>query len=85
MLLACPAVGDERVSIIKQNIRCWLSTKTLVDLVTSFGGVVPDGLSLERLVDWYLDFSDCWDYRSHQANAMTSATSENGYQSYSKS
>ncbi len=51
---------------IKDDIRCWIDSDELSEIVLAFGGKIPGNISLEEKVDWLVNFSDRWDYRSKQ-------------------
>lgn len=51
---------------IKDNIESWMNSDELEEIVFSFGGKIPENVSLEEKAKWLLSFSDCWDYRNKQ-------------------
>jgi len=76
MTLFCPSLNSDRVLEFKSNIQDWLSASSLQELTESFGSTAPLGSSLEELSRWYLDFSDCWDFRGHQNQAFDQKVGE---------
>jgi hypothetical protein len=54
----------------------WLETPSLRELVEVFGGSPPNETDLVALSKWYLDFSDCWDFRSRQGQAFDKKVGE---------
>ncbi|MDR2045060.1 MAG: hypothetical protein LBQ15_12035 [Clostridium sp.] len=76
MILSCPAVGGQRIAQIKNNISSWLTQNALEDLVAAFHGSLPRGLDLNALAKWYLEFSECWDFRGRQKQAFDKKVGE---------
>ena len=76
LILSCPSVDSDRIGEMKNNIARWFATPSLSRLVSLFGENVPDGLGLKELSKWYLDFSDCWDFRNRQKQAFDSKVGE---------
>ncbi len=68
--LTCPPMGVERVSSVYAAIETWVRSSALLQLVDDFRSKVPDGLSVEDLVTWLLKFSERWDFRRLQREAV---------------
>jgi len=75
-ILTCPPVGTKRVEQITVNIGKWLSTPGLHELANLFGTDVPEGLDCRRLSQWFLEFSDIWDFRGHQERSFDKKVGE---------
>ena len=68
--LECPSIKKDRVSSVHAAIEAWARSSALSQLIESFGSKVPGGLALEPLVTWLLNFSELWDFRRLQQEAM---------------
>lgn len=60
-----------------QSIREWIDSDELSEIISSFGGKIPDSDSIEEKAKWLLDFSECWDYRRKQKETHDKNTGEN--------
>lgn len=58
--------NKEECYTIIDSIEAWLNSGELANIVSSFGGKVPKGVSLREKAGWLLSFSECWDYRNKQ-------------------
>lgn len=65
----CPPLQPDRVSLAFPAIEAWLRSSALTKLIGSFGSKIPNGLKLESLIYWLLDFSNQWDFRRLQREA----------------
>lgn len=68
--LECPPINGDRVSSVHASIEAWVRSSALSQLIESFGSKVPVGLAPEPLVIWLLNFSEQWDFRRLQQEAM---------------
>jgi hypothetical protein len=75
-ILQCPDVGVNRVRIIKERIYRWLTAPALIALTKSFDGTPPDTNDLNALGQWYLNFSERWDFRKQQQAAFDNKVGE---------
>ena len=48
------------------QLKCWLDSPELKNIVASFGGDLSAELSVKEKISWLLDFSERWDYRRLQ-------------------
>lgn len=62
----CGENTAETTEKIKESIECWLNSQELTNLVTAFGGEIPEDLNVTERAKWMLLFSDNWDYRRKQ-------------------
>jgi hypothetical protein len=69
LVLACPSVSDKRIDAYKSSVQNWLRTPSLNKLVQVFGEEPPKNVDLLSLANWYLRFSECWDFRGRQNGA----------------
>jgi hypothetical protein len=76
MILNCPPISGKRIEIMKENIFLWLLSPALEELAAAFGGNLPKNLPLADLADWYLNFSERWDFRSAQKQSFDSKVGE---------
>lgn len=72
----CGGNTSETKNIIKDEIIQWITSSELQQIVESFGGSLPKGENTVKLARWLLDFSDVWDYRRRQREAMDAKTGE---------
>lgn len=70
LYLECPSIAEDRVSSIYASLDKWVRAPALSQLIESFDSTVPSGLALEPLVSWLLNFSERWDFRRMQQEAM---------------
>ncbi len=56
----------EEFYTIVDSIEVWVNSDELAEIVFSFDGKIPKGVSLREKAKWLLSFSDCWDYRNKQ-------------------
>ena len=75
-ILSCPGITEDRIPYIRSNIKQWLSTPLLSDLAKAFGATPDVGKDINYLSKWFLEFSDCWDFRSRQKQAYDSKVGE---------
>jgi hypothetical protein len=69
--LKCPSIEEDRISSVHASIEAWVRSSALSQLIDSFNSKVPTGLDLETLVTWLLNFSEQWDFRKLQQEAVT--------------
>ncbi|HLG61976.1 MAG TPA: hypothetical protein VKY19_08590 [Ktedonosporobacter sp.] len=75
-ILECPPLGEERVKHIYESIDAWLRSSALSTLVTCFGAEIPSHLNTIELGTWLLHFSERWDFRKSQQEAIAKDTGE---------
>ena len=75
-ILECPPPGEDRVKHMYESIDRWLRSAALSTLVRSFDSEVPAHLNTVDLAAWLLDFSERWDFRKMQQQAMAKDTGE---------
>lgn len=51
---------------LEEEIKQWLVSHELTEIVEAFGGKYPDADDTKYLVNWLLEFSEKWDYRQKQ-------------------
>ncbi|MBU0455434.1 MAG: hypothetical protein KKA99_01425 [Gammaproteobacteria bacterium] len=68
--LKCPPIEEDRVSSVHAAIETWVRSSALSQLIDSFGSKVPNELDLDSLVTWLLNFSEQWDFRRLQQEAV---------------
>lgn len=74
--LACPALGTDRIASMYNTINQWISSEALSELVNCFNDKIPNKLSITEKSSWLLDFSDRWDFRKLQQQAMAKDINE---------
>jgi len=75
-ILSCPPVGGDRIGKINNAIEEWLSNPELHRLVEVFGGKIPSKNKLDDYAKWFLEFSNCWDFRANQKQAYDAKVGE---------
>lgn len=69
--LHCPpmeANPNLRIQILFENIKEWMYSEALVELITMYGGKVPLSMNLKDYIYWVNDFVEIWDFRKKQSN-----------------
>ena len=51
---------------LEEEIKQWIVSPELTEIVEAFGGEYPDVDDTKYLVNWLLEFSEKWDYRQKQ-------------------
>jgi hypothetical protein len=69
------AVTD-KAGHLRARIMQWLTSPSLKKLVEVFGDNVPDNLDLGSLAEWFLAFSERWDFRKNQKQAFDNKIGE---------
>jgi hypothetical protein len=67
---------ETTVNNVKDVLEKWIKSEALSSLAEAFGGKPPLEEGYATLAKWYLDFSDCWDFRSHQRLAFDGKVGE---------
>jgi hypothetical protein len=75
-ILESPPLGEGRVKHVYAAIDEWLRSPALATLVKSFGAGIPPHLPTVDLGAWLLDFSERWDFRKLQQEAIAKDTGE---------
>lgn len=72
----CSANESQRIDLVLQKIKEWMYSEPLQNIVSAFGGSIPLQGSLKDTAKWLLEFSEIWDYRRKQVNALDMKTKE---------
>lgn len=68
-------IGKNKEDIVYE-IREWLCSKQMNDLICAFSDTMPSYTNLEEYIDWLVKFSERWDYRTIQRKARDNKTGE---------
>jgi len=63
----CNLPREERITQLFESIADWVNSDALSQMVSAFGGDIPQNLSLAEKIHWLNDFAEVWDYRKKQA------------------
>ncbi len=76
MYFYCPEEKESKIKQTYENIRHFLQSREMADILSSFGLQIPDAKDTEELVARYLKISALWDYRGKQRTASDARTGE---------
>jgi len=75
-VLKCPPLEGDRARHMYAALGEWLRSPSLASLVKSFGSEIPSHFTTANLGSWLLDFSERWDFRKLQREALAEDTGE---------
>lgn len=69
--IKCPeTIGskEQRIGLLFEDVKKWVYSKPLVELIVLYGGKVPDGITFRDYVIWLNEFVEIWDFRKKHSN-----------------
>lgn len=72
----CPPFNGDRITVVHSEIKRWIKSRALSNLITLFKSKFPSQNDLTQLVEWLLEFSEKWDFRGrlHKSQASKDIT-----------
>lgn len=72
----CGKDTEETKQVIFQHIKAWIYSDEFNDILLAFGSKRLNKSNLKEDIEYILAFSECWDYRTKQKNAIDKKTGE---------